>query len=136
MNRFIRTVIILVLAWGASIAMAAPGYPTEFTGVWQGVDPDDGSLQTLTITETERRAVQVLVHDTWFTLCGGDRGLGKGLGILISPKILDVQDYALTCQNGETKAGPTRFTLRPKGVMQRILAPPSPPISYYRISRR
>ena len=135
MNRFNRTVIIFLSISSASVALAVPGHSREFVGVWQGVDPEDGSLQTVTITETEQRKVRVLVHDTWFTLCGGDRGLGQGLGVWITPRILDVQDYVLTCQNGETKAGPTRFILGRQGAMQRNLAPPSPAITYYRISR-
>jgi len=135
MNR-LKIILALALLAGATEAIAAPSYYSRFIGSWQAVDPEDGSLQNLTISRTDNDTVQLLVHDSYFALCDGDLGLGRGTGVVTNSKTLTFPDYALTCfTSGTTKEGPTTFTLQPDGALKRVLAPPSPSITYYRISR-
>lgn len=54
---------------------------TGFTGLWEAVDSNDGSLRTLTITDPDQDGVlEVLAHDSYWSLCGDDRGLYRATG--------------------------------------------------------
>ena len=135
MNTSMRTLLTLILLAGATATPAAPSKLGKFIGAWQAVDPDDGSLQTLTISRRDNASANVLVHDSYFALCDGDRGLGQGTGVLTQAKTLSVSDYRLTCfPSGTTKGGPTTLILNRDGTLTRVLAPPSPPITYFRYS--
>ena len=129
---FLRVVVLMCL--GGLVAPASALPMAEFFGIWQGVDPEDGSLQTLTITDAGARRAGILVHDTWFSLCQGELGVGQGTGVL-TRNTLEVADYQLSCGSGSARGGATRFTRGAHGVLKRVLAPPSPPIVYYRIGR-
>jgi hypothetical protein len=76
MNR-LKIIIALALLAGVTEAIAAPTYYSRFIGSWQAVDPEDGSLQNLTISRNDNGTVQLLVHDSYFALCDGNRGLGR-----------------------------------------------------------
>ena len=135
MNTSMRTLLTLILLAGATATPAAPSKLGKFIGAWQAVDPDDGSLQTLTISRRDNASANVLVHDSYFALCDGDRGLGQGTGVVTQPGTLSVSDYRLTCfPSGTTKGGPTTLTLNRDGTLTRVLAPPSPHITYFRYS--
>ena len=135
MNTSLKMMLTLILVAGTTEISAAPSKLGRFIGAWQAVDPEDGSLQTLTITRRDDTSVNVLVHDSYFALCYGDRGLGQGTGVVTQPGTLSVSDYRLTCfPSGTTKGGPTTLTLNRDGTLTRVLAPPSPPITYFRYS--
>ena len=135
MNRFLQIIFCLSLLTEATLVHAAPANLGRFIGSWQAVDPEDGSLQNLTISRNDNGTVQLLVHDSYFALCEGDRGLGQGTGVLTHPRTLTFTDYTLTCfPSGRSKGGPTTFTLERDGALKRTLAPPSPSITYFRVS--
>jgi hypothetical protein len=135
MNTALKKVLTLLLLAGATAVPASPSKLDRFIGAWQAVDPDDGSLQTLTISRHDNSTVNLLVHDSYFALCDGDRGLGQGTGVIVPPRTLKVADYRLTCfPSGATKGGPTTLTLNRDGTLTRVLAPPSPSITYFRYS--
>jgi hypothetical protein len=53
----------------------------HFLGLWEGVDVNDGSLRTVSITDQNRDGVlEVASRDTFWTLCDGDRGLELASG--------------------------------------------------------
>lgn len=134
MNSLFKIIFSLSLLAEATAISAAPSNLARFIGSWQAVDPEDGSLQNLTISRNDNGSVQLLVHDSYFALCDGDRGLGQGTGVLTHPRTLTFSDYTLTCfPNGITRGGPTTFTLERDGALKRTLAPPSPSITYYRV---
>ncbi len=130
------TILALWILTGTTATFASPSNIGPFIGAWQAVDPEDGSLQTLTISRNDDGTAHLLIHDTYFALCNGDRGLGHGTGLLSQAKTLSVSDYRLTCfSSGISKGGPTTLTLNRNGTLTRILAPPSPVITYFRYSR-
>ncbi len=134
-NALLKIGLTLLLLAGTTAVHAAPSKLSRFVGAWQAVDPEDGSLQTLTISRHDNGTVNLLVHDSYFALCDGDRGLGQGTGVLSQPRTLNVADYRLTCfPSGTTKSGPTTLTLNRDGTLTRVLAPPSPSITYFRYS--
>lgn len=136
MTLHLRLVSLLIVLITVPPAIAETSRMSAWIGIWQAVDPEDGSLQTLSITRTSPNSAVVLIHDSHFTLCNGDLGLGQGNGNLINPRQLDVPDYKVTCfHSGLTKGGGTSFTLERDGALRRTLAPPSPGITYYRIGR-
>jgi hypothetical protein len=136
MNTALKIILTLLLLASRTATPASPSTLSRFIGDWQAVDPDDGSLQTMTISRNvDGTTVRVLVHDSYFSLCDGDRGLGQGTGVLSPSRTLTVADYRLTCfPSGTTKKGPTTLTLNRDGSLTRVLAPPSPAITYFRYS--
>ena len=53
----------------------------HFLGLWEGVDVNDGSRRTVSITDQNRDGVlEVASRDTFWTLCDGDRGLELATG--------------------------------------------------------
>ena len=135
LNTSLKTLLTLIMVAGSTGISASPSKLGKFVGAWQAVDPEDGSLQTLTISRDNSDSANVLVHDSYFALCDGDRGLGQGTGALSQARTLSVSDYHLTCfPGGATKGGPTTLTLNRDGTLTRVLAPPSPPITYFRYS--
>lgn len=117
-------------------ATAETSRMSALIGLWQAVDPEDGSLQTLSIIRASSNTARILIHDSHFTLCNGDLGLGEGNGHLTNPRQLMVPDYKVTCfPSGLSKGGATSFTLDRDGALNRTLAPPSPGITYYRTGR-
>jgi hypothetical protein len=67
-----------------------------FLGLWEGVDPLDGSVVQLSITDLERDAVlELVMTESFFTNCaklGPDYALGRGIitgeGRVVSKRVL------------------------------------------------
>ena len=52
-----------------------------FLGLWEGVDVNDGSKRTISISDPDGDGqLEVNSHDTYWTLCAGDRGLERATG--------------------------------------------------------
>ena len=75
--------------------------PRAFVGLWEGIDPFDGSLQRLSITCADDMTCDVRLTDSFFTDCEGETGFAQGEGI-IEDGALSVSAFMLTCNNGET----------------------------------
>ncbi|WP_420644701.1 hypothetical protein [Candidatus Leptofilum sp.] len=55
------------------------GSGNYFVGLWEGVDPNDGSRRTVSISDNDRDGVYDLYqYDTFWTLCGDDKGVTAG----------------------------------------------------------
>jgi len=53
----------------------------QFLGLWEGVDVNDGSKRTISITDhDEDGVIEVAARDTYWTLCDGDRGIELATG--------------------------------------------------------
>jgi hypothetical protein len=106
-------------------------------GLWEGVDPADGSLTQRSITCDEEESCRVLGSDQFFSLCEASegRGLITGTGT-VEDGVLVVPDLALTCADGsKTPEFETTFTLdRSNGTLIEDTDGPPPTIVFHRLS--
>lgn len=59
-------------------------------GLWEGVDVNDGSKRTVSITDRDRDGTfEVDSRDTYWTLCDGDRGLEMAVGDVRDDRVLE-----------------------------------------------
>ena len=83
--------VLMLMAVSASAVGAGPRSP--FVGRWQTNDPappaGDGSTNTLTITPRGRSAFNLRWRETFFSLCSGAPGIGRGTGSETAPNFLD-----------------------------------------------
>lgn len=82
-----RRRLTLLLIATLSVVLLAAGSKHKgdanrpFLGLWEGVDVNDGSKRTISITDHDRDGVlEVDSRDTYWTLCDGDRGLEQATG--------------------------------------------------------
>lgn len=108
----IFTIILVLLSVTllASIASADGGAKNNFyIGLWEGVDPNDGSRRTISITDNDRDGIYDLVqYDTFWTLCGDDQAVAEGTGTVGSDGVLHWSG-TLTCFS--TGADPLEFSV-------------------------
>jgi hypothetical protein len=77
-----------------------------FLGLWEGIDPLDGSTVQLSISNVDNDDIlEILWGESFFTVCfelGPDYSLGRGLiaaeGRLVDPSLLEVEGIP-TCIN-------------------------------------
>lgn len=101
MKRYFVFLLVIVLAiLFVSMVNAAGnggGNDSYFIGLWEGVDLNDGSRRTVSISDNDRDGVYDLAqYDTFWTLCGDDRGVTAGSATLGSDGLLHFQG-TLTC---------------------------------------
>ena len=119
-----------------------------FLGLWEGVDPLDGSLVYLSITDLERDGVLELVDtESFFTFCsrlGKDYSQGRGIitgrGRVVGSVLKAQTRFTCIKDNGvpgKTQVGPFDYPLKGGG---RILVIPgvdaeTPDVLLHRIAR-
>ena len=60
------------------------GQDKRFLGLWEGVDPNDGSRRTISITDNDDDGeLEVAARDTFWSLCDGDRGIELATGTIV-----------------------------------------------------
>jgi hypothetical protein len=96
-------VMLLVGVTLGGLPAASEAFWWRFTGLWAGVDPQDGSLTRFSILCAKDRHCKVLGSDTFFSFCASSNGRGslEGTGT-ISGTILRVPGLTLTCANADT----------------------------------
>lgn len=106
MRREVQITIAAIVVSATSSALAAgprsqspPLGPLAFVGLWEGIDPFDGSTQRLSITCSDQTFCDIRLTDTVFTDCGGGTGFARGEGV-IEDGAMSVPEFLLTCQNG------------------------------------
>ncbi|MDO9106894.1 MAG: hypothetical protein Q7U57_18280 [Methylovulum sp.] len=122
---------ILTLAT-PSIGLAA----NSFTGLWEGVDPDDGGHQVLSITHNGQGGVSLTLFDTYFSLCNGGRGISNGTGIP-ARRTLTSEDYKTYCYDTEqTKAGARIYNMDASGNLLKVDRSSNSlaPVFYHRVN--
>jgi hypothetical protein len=73
-------------------AAGGGGNDSYFIGLWEGVDLNDGSRRTVSVSDNDRDGVYDLSqYDTFWTLCGDDRGVTAGSATLGSDKVTAFQ---------------------------------------------
>jgi len=125
-NLFIMTITLFALA--APIAgRADSGKIKQFVGLWEAVDPDDGSHQILSITDNADGTAKLRLFDTYFTLCNGGRAIGEGTAETAKKQSLDSEDFTIKCfEPNVTHPTPTTLTKNPDGTLTRDRATLSP----------
>lgn len=113
-------------AWGVQGAAALDRKAASFEGLWEGVDRADGSSLQLSIVGKENGGYEVLLRDSFFSLCIADgftngRGINVGEGTLTDPDVL-VFEFTLNCfadddptKASQTNVGSVELSLRSEG---------------------
>ena len=155
-SRFARSLFTLAVAALADVSMtnavafAAP--PSSrldaFLGLWEGVDPLDGSLVQLSLTDVnEDGTIELTQSESFYSFChakGADFSLGHGVEIgtaTVAQKRdalkIDIQLICIDDDNGKHPQTPLaiEYQLRSRGRILIIPAfPTSLPIALHRVS--
>ncbi|MEJ2085351.1 MAG: hypothetical protein P8Y44_06700 [Acidobacteriota bacterium] len=105
MNRLLIAVAMVTAFINPWAATGADPRSLEhnFLGLWEGVDVNDGSKRTISITDHENDGVfEVASRDTFWTLCNGDRGLEIASGVVDDEGIL-VTEGVVNCFDDPTQ---------------------------------
>jgi hypothetical protein len=90
------TALITIVGAGTANGQAH----ARFLGLWEGVDINDGSKRTISITDIDGDgAFEVMSRDTFWTLCNGDRGLESATGRVRRDGVLETEGL-VTCFDG------------------------------------
>ncbi len=127
----------------ASDENADGGDVKDFIGFWMGVDPDDGSFIKTSISDNDRDDVaEVFLHDTFSTVCGGERGIFSGSGMVDDDGNL-VVDLEIQCVDefGDPLGDPFLITVVYEPIGRNILEltsddPVVLPITFHNVSVR
>lgn len=103
MRRYIKVlavVSILLLSMLVFSTVAVAAEKSHFVGAWEGIDPYDGSYQTMQIRGGGNGQYMVILQDSVCSGCGESqpacKGIGQGIisgGVLIA----DLTVYAMGC---------------------------------------
>ena len=83
MKRCLKVVVVVSVVAALPILLTQVtsakylGNPS-FLGVWESVDPEDGSGQTMLISGGENGVFSLYVRETYWTACDGRRGILTG----------------------------------------------------------
>lgn len=105
MKRFsIFMIVALAAIFLVSIVSAdSGGSGSYFVGLWEGVDPNDGSRRTISVSDNDRDGVfDVWHYDTFWSLCGDDRGVTAGSATVSAGGVLHYEG-TLTCLSTGTQ---------------------------------
>ena len=94
--------VVLVALIGSTAAGTEQGNASNrrFLGLWEGVDINDGSKRTISITDRDSDGtLEVASRDTFWTLCDGDRGLELATGNVRPDGVLETAGL-VTCFTG------------------------------------
>ena len=113
---FISTLWSVVVSHNA---LASDHNLRRFIGLWQAVDPVDGSLSTISINKLSNDTVHLLYNDTYFYLCNGGRGLGVGNGTRSGRNAIEFSGITYTCEDKKIPPVniPASFTLDTSGAL-------------------
>ena len=92
--------VLMLLALAAEAGSKNSG--SRFWGLWEGIDPADGSSQQISISDGPDGTFDLLWGESYWTICQGRRGVLNGTGALDPEhrKTLVVQ-ITITCFDPE-----------------------------------
>lgn len=112
-----------------------------FIGLWQGIDPVDGSEVLFSIFKNDDGTFSILGHESSFYTCANtDKGVVTGTGQIVHG-VLAITDMKLQCLQ-EEDLPPVFYSVEyePDKTNQILIYkatdPPSEPIILYRISKQ
>lgn len=109
----------------------------SFIGLWEAVDPSDGSLTQRSINCDRDGNCSILGSDSFWVVCGSPRGILRGAGFLNGGE-LRVPEFTLTCTEDQrdlvvdTTFIPDR---RNRTLREEHVNPNIPTIIFHRTSR-
>ena len=122
-NMNIRIVVLFISTLSTVVvpqnALANDHSLRRFIGLWQAVDPDDGSLSTIAIIKLTNDTVHLLYNDTYVYLCNGGRGLGVGNGTRSGRNAIEFSGITYTCEDKKIPPVniPASFTIDTSGAL-------------------
>ena len=85
-------------------------------GLWEGVDVNDGSKRTVSIADADGDGqIEVNSHDTYWTLCAGDRGLERATGGVRRNGVLETNGIVTCFDSGVQVAVTQTYELSNRG---------------------
>ena len=130
--------ILMILAITfSSLACTDQNGRSQFSGLWEGVDPGNGSLTQRQITCEKNNSCFVLGASSFWSFCGSARGLLSGEG-LIEGKELKIPGFTLKCTEGDRQISvDTTFSLdlRNRELFEQTVNPDINPITFNQVSR-
>lgn len=120
--------LMAAMQFGCTSSDGAHNYADSFfIGLWEGIDPLDGSEVLASITNIDGDdTIEILWRETFYTLCEGDQGIVQGTGTIGEDGILRTDEF-LTCFNKEvTVNGKGVYTPSEKDQLLIITYPENP----------
>lgn len=145
MKRLFSAVVVVVLMAALHITCTPlEGSDQEesrfFIGLWEGVDPLDGSSVQISISDIDRNGViDVIWYETFFGLCDSERGVVTGAGTVGDDGILRTNEELTCLTTGETFNGEGVYEAVKKDeilVNSSPTNPALPPIILHQVSSR
>ena len=108
MKRFFVTVVVVGLMAALHTTCTSTNSADEeenrfFIGLWEGIDPVDGSNVRVSISNIDRDGVfEIVWSETFFTLCDGEPGVVTGTGTVGEDGILRGNEVLTCLTTGET----------------------------------
>ena len=133
---FISVVFIIMFSSAISADQNQSVRVRQLTGLWEGIDPGDGSLTQRQITCDRVGNCLVLGSDSFWSFCGSDRGLLRGEGF-IDDGVLNVPDFTLTCTEVDRAIGANAvfsLDLRNRTLVEETDNPNIPSITFHKTS--
>lgn len=136
MKRFLSIIALMMLVTATAASSNDQGHTRDFIGLWEAVDPADGSLTQRSITCDRDGACSVLGSDSFWIVCGSPRGVLRGEGS-VTDGLLNVPGFTLTCTNGPVLTVATTFVpdRRNRTLVEEHANPNIQPITFHRVSR-
>lgn len=137
-NILLKVLMLIVLVASIAGRVQAKGV-SDFVGLWEAIDPEDGSHQVLSITNNDDGTVKLLIYDTYFSSCNGGRGLVQVTGKVSAEQSLTVDEFVVTCfTTSKTETLSATFTRNSDGTLtwdrSAEPAPPPPSIIFHKTS--
>ena len=128
---YVLLVAVLMIGM-VSIVSAKPNSP--FKGPWEAIDID-GSFMRLTIAGGGRGVYRLVWRDTFWSLCDGGPGIGRGTGTIDSsdPNVLNTS-MEFRCGGVPALSLAIDFTYDPSSdtITDDAIAPPDDPVTWGR----
>jgi len=111
-----------------------------FIGLWEGVDPLDGSGVQVSISDIDRDGViDTIASETFFTLCDSERGIVTGTGTVGDDGILRANEVLTCLTTDKTISGESTYEPVKKDeilVLRSLTDLDLPPIILHQVSSR
>lgn len=123
-----KNLLIMTVALFSLASPIAGRTDNRFVGVWEAVDPIDGSLQILSITNNLNGVADLQLFKTYLTPCDGTRAFGQSTtSQIIKSQSLISGGFIATCFGSTaTQLLPTTLIRNPDGTLTRIRAALTP----------
>jgi hypothetical protein len=108
-----------------------------FVGLWQGVDPLDGSEVLRSITIDDYWKFQIKGTETYFSGCKSDRGIVEATGFIYNG-VLITEEFTLKCfEDGKILFIDVEYVPdRKNGTLVEVIRGDFPPVILHRIDTR